>query len=301
MQLSLDNQDRREKGFRSVQPFRTQLLKWIGNKQRFAHEIISHFPTQYDTYFEPFLGSGAVLGTLAPTRAVGSETLGPLIEIWKTLRRKPTLLKEWYASRYQRMMNSGDKVAGYEAIKANYNANPNGADLLIISRSCYGGVVRFRTDGYLSTPCGAHNPISPESFGKRVDLWHRRTAGAVFRHLDFEEAMEEPSAGDIVYCDPPYTCTQSILYGSQSFSLKLLFETIARCRDRGVRVLLSIDGTKRSGGLLCNVPIPTGLFRHEVMVNCGRSMLRRFQRAGDSLEDEVVRRRLAQVNDRRRL
>ncbi len=215
MQLSLDNQDRREKGFRSVQPFRTQLLKWIGNKQRFAHEIISHFPTQYDTYFEPFLGSGAVLGTLAPTRAVGSETLGPLIEIWKT-----------------------------------------------------------------------------ESFGKRVDLWHRRTAGAVFRHLDFEEAMEEPSAGDIVYCDPPYTCTQSILYRSQSFSLKLLFETIARCRDRGVRVLLSIDGTKRSGGLLCNVPIPTGLFRHEVMVNCGRSMLRRFQRAGDSLEDEVVRDRL---------
>ena len=292
MQLSLDTEDCRAESLRSVQPFRTQLLKWIGNKQRFAHEIIGHFPGRFETYYEPFLGSGAVLGTLAPTHAIGSDALGPLIEIWTTLRRNPTLLKEWYALRHQRMMSCGDKAAGYEAIKADYNANPNGADLLIISRSCYGGVVRFRTDGYLSTPCGAHKPISPGSFAKRVDLWHYRTAGTVFRQLDFEEAMEEPSGGDVVYCDPPYTCSQSILYGSQSFSLTRLFDAIARCRDRGVRVLLSIDGTKRSGGLLCNVPIPTGLFRREVMVNCGRSMLRRFQRAGASLEDEVVRDRL---------
>ena len=292
MQISLDAQDRNAKSFRSVPPFRTQLLKWIGNKQRFAHEIIGQFPSRFGTYFEPFLGSGAVLGTLAPSRAVASDSLGPLIEIWSALRRNPTLLKQWYTSRYERMMKRGDKATGYEAIKADYNANPNGADLLMISRSCYGGVVRFRTDGYLSTPCGAHDPISPESFGRRVDIWHMRTAGAVFRHLDFEEAMEAPTAGDVVYCDPPYSCTQSILYGSQSFDLRRLFRSIARCRDRGVRVLLSIDGTKRSGGLLCDVPIPVGLFRREVTVNCGRSMLRRFQRAGDSLEDEVVRDRL---------
>ena len=47
-------------------PFKLQLLKWIGNKQRFAHEIISYFPGKYDGYYEPFVGSGAVLGTLAP-------------------------------------------------------------------------------------------------------------------------------------------------------------------------------------------------------------------------------------------
>ena len=32
--------------FQSVAPFHTQLLKWIGNKQRFAHEIASYFPTE---------------------------------------------------------------------------------------------------------------------------------------------------------------------------------------------------------------------------------------------------------------
>jgi len=58
-------------------PFRSQLLKWIGNKQRFAHEIISYFPRDFKVYREPFLGSGAVLGTLAPTKAIGSDAFMP--------------------------------------------------------------------------------------------------------------------------------------------------------------------------------------------------------------------------------
>ena len=37
-------------------PFKTQLLKWIGNKQRFAHQIARYFPIRYRTYYEPFLG-----------------------------------------------------------------------------------------------------------------------------------------------------------------------------------------------------------------------------------------------------
>ena len=45
-----------------------QLLKWIGNKQRFAQGIIAHLPARFGTYFEPFLGSGAVLAALAPRR-----------------------------------------------------------------------------------------------------------------------------------------------------------------------------------------------------------------------------------------
>ena len=55
---------------------------------------------------------------------------------------------------------------------------------------------------------------------------------------------------------------------------------------------LSIDGTKRSGDLICRVPIPDGLFEREALVNCGRSMLRRFQMGGQSLESEVVADRL---------
>ena len=74
-----------------------QLLKWIGNKQRMAEEIVSYFPAEFGAYHEPFLGSGAVLATIAPKRAFASDSFLPLMEIWTTLRAKPETLKGWYA------------------------------------------------------------------------------------------------------------------------------------------------------------------------------------------------------------
>ena len=95
-----------------------------------------------------------------------------------------------------------------------------------------------------------------------------------------------------MYCDPPYRETQTILYGAQDFDLGELFETISRCKARGVFVALSIDGTKKTGNKVCDVPISAQLFEREVFVNCGRSMLRRFQMGGQTLEGEVVTDRL---------
>jgi DNA adenine methylase len=276
----------------TVLPFKTQLLKWVGNKQRFAHEIASTFPVGFGTYFEPFLGSGAVLGTLAPLHGVASDAFVPLIGIWQTLETSPETLIEWYTERWNRM-KSGDKVTVFEEIKASYNESPNAADLLFLSRSCYGGVVRFRkADGYISTPCGVHAPVSPESFSSRVAMWKIRTSGTRFMAMDFAEAMELAVAGDVIYCDPPYTHSQTILYGAQAFSLGRLFQSIADCKERGVQVVLSIDGSKRSGKFDCELPIPQDLFEREYFVNCGRSMLRRFQMGGQSLEGEVVADRL---------
>lgn len=275
-----------------MKPFKLQLLKWIGNKQRFAHEIAAYFPEDVGTYFEPFLGSGGVLGTLAPKRGFASDSFPSLIDIWRTLHDSPATLKRWYTVRWQAMM-SGDKVDQYEKIKASYNAKPNGADLLFLCRSCYGGVVRFRkTDGYMSTPCGIHTPISPQSFATRVDTWHARTQGITFHVMEFDEAMNKTQKGDLVYCDPPYSHSQSILYGAQSFSLESLFQVIADCKSRGVHVALSIDGSKKSGKLLCDLPIPKRLFKREAFINCGRSMLKRFQMNGQTLESEVVADRL---------
>jgi len=187
----------------------------------------------------------------------------------------------------------GEKVAEYERIKASYNKKPNGADLLFLCRSCYAGVVRFRqADGYMSTPCGPHKPVSPESFARRVDEWHDRTQGAEFTRLDYRDAFAQAQAGDLVYCDPPYTHSQAILYGAQQFRLFKLLHVIADVKARGVRVAMSIDGTKRSGDHVCDLPIPDGLFEREVLINCGRSMLRRLQMGGQTLEGEVVADRL---------
>jgi len=276
----------------SIPPYKTQLLKWIGNKQRFAHEIISFFPNRFGTYHEPFLGSGAVLAVLAPNQAIASDIFKPLAEFWQMMKADPAIVKQWYRERWE-FMQAGDKKEQYEAIKAKFNATHNPADFLFLCRSAYGGVIRFRkNDGYMSTPCGAHSPIHPGTFNRRVDEWYKRISGTEFYHQDYREAFERAREGDVVYCDPPYSHSQAILYGAQKFSQDDLFTSIEKAKKRGVFVALSLDGSKKSGKELCYYDFPNGLFNHEVDVNCGRSMLRRFQMQGQTLENENVTDRL---------
>lgn len=286
MQLTLENK------YRTYYPPKSQLLKWVGNKQKFAVEITKHFPSDYGRYFEPFLGSGAILATLAPHNGMGSDTFKPLMEIWQTLNKNPNEVVDWYAERRNRIEKE-TKEEVYKKVLASYNATPNGADFLFLSRSCYGGIIRFRkADGYMSTPCGAHDPISVESFTKRVIEWKNRLRKVDFVHCDYKEAFGMAKYGDLIYCDPPYSHSQTILYGAQDFKLEDLLSEIEKVKSRGVRVALSIDGHKKSGNLLCDLPIEHGLFEKELYVNCGVSMLRRFQLEGQTLEDENVSDRL---------
>jgi len=286
MQLTL------EEKYGTYYPPKSQLLKWVGNKQKFAAEITRSFPTQYGRYFEPFLGSGAILATVAPHNGLGSDTFEPLIQIWKMLKTNSSELVNWYAER-RNQIGAETKEEVYKKVLASYNAKPNGADFLFLTRSCYGGIIRFRkADGYMSTPCGAHNPISVESFSKRVNEWKNRLGKVDFEHYDYREAFSQAKYGDLIYCDPPYSHSQTILYGAQDFRLEDLLLEIDKAKSKGVRVALSIDGHKKSGNLLCDLPIEYGLFEKELYVNCGRSMLRRFQLEGQTLENENVSDRL---------
>ena len=181
----------------------------------------------------------------------------------------------------------------YEKIKARYNAEANAADFLFLTRAAYGGVMRFRkADGYMSTPCGAHKPIHFGTFSRRVDEWAERVKGAEFFHREYGESLDRAKEGDVVYCDPPYSHSQAILYGAQGFDQDDLFKRIEKAKSRGVFVALSLDGSKKSGAQDCDYDIPPSLFERHVAVNCGRSMLKRFQMGGKSLEGEVVTDRL---------
>ena len=104
--------------------------------------------------------------------------------------------------------------------------------------------------------------------------------------------MARAVEGDLIYCDPPYFDSQAILYGAQEFTLERLYAAIASAKARGVYVALSIDGKKKSGKKTVSIEPPDGLFETEGLVNCGRSMLRRFQMGGQTLESEVVADRL---------
>ena len=273
------------------------LLKWIGNKQRVASTIVAHMPTTFNNYYEPFLGSGAVLAELLMQddtslfphfhHAYGSDILPFLIEIFRSIKDSPDEIIEYYTNEISNYYKNPEEQ--YKIIKNRFNQNHNAFDFCLLSRTCYSGVIRFRkTDGYMSTPKGPHNPIKPSAFANRVALWAELIQKADFYTESFEEAMLKPQSGDVVYCDPPYTHSQSIIYGAQDFDINVLWDKIAECKERGAYVMLSINSTRESKKKNISIEIPVGLFERELTVNCGTSMIDRLQYSGRDMADEVV-------------
>lgn len=273
------------------------LLKWIGNKQRFAETIISYMPTEFNNYYEPFLGSGAVMAELLNhdsamffphfEHTYGSDVLPFLIDIFNLAKDNPSALTDYYAKEISDYYTR--PIEKYDEIRDRFNANHNPYDFLLLSRTCYSGVIRFRkADGYMSTPRGPHNPISPETFEKRLSLWHLLLQKASFECESYTTAMDKATDGDVVYCDPPYTHSQSIIYGAQDFSIDTLWEKISECKNRGAKVLLSINGMRDSKKKDISVTPPEGLFERKLLVNCGTSMIDRLQNNGKEMNDKKV-------------
>lgn len=276
----------RRKSSRMTRP----LFKYIGNKYRSASRIVEVFPNSYGTYYEPFLGSGAVLGRLRPKRSVASDICKPLIDLWKAVQDSPQSLVESYTRNWEAYCK--DRQAAYDRAKDRFNDKQNPHDFLFISRACYGGVIRFRRDGFLSTPLGPHKIISPAAFAARLSHWRVVVKDTHFVHGDYSEIVAAAGEDDIIYCDPPYVDSQKIIYGAQSFQLDELYRHLQAAKDRGCFIALSIDGVKKSGSRQVPVSPPDSLFAAEAFLNLGGSMLKRFWREGGDVMDEHVRDRL---------
>lgn len=273
------------------------LLKWVGNKQRFADTIVSYMPPTINTYFEPFLGSGAVLGELAAKnlntmfpiykQAIASDVIVALVQVFEYVKSEPEKIIDHYRKRINEYNVNREQT--YLDIRENYNQTFDALDFAVLSRTCYSGIIRFRkSDGYMSTPIGPHKPISPDSFACRVAIWHELLREVTLLTKDFRDVMKMAREGDLVYCDPPYTHSQSILYGSQDFSIGDLWQQIYECKQNGAKVMLSINGKKNSKRTDIGVVAPEGLFERKYYVDCGISMINRLQRNGEKMENEDV-------------
>ena len=273
------------------------LLKWIGNKQRFAETIVSYMPEQFNNYYEPFLGSGAVMAELLSSdknkpsphfnHAYGSDILPFLIEVFNLVKNDPAILTNYYEQHISTYYDAPKEK--YEEIRNRFNADHNALDFCLLSRTCYSGVIRFRkADGYMSTPVGPHKPIQPSTFTKRAETWHQLLQKADFRCESYIDAMDRAQAGDLIYCDPPYTHSQGIIYGAQDFNVDTLFQKITECKNRGVYVILSINGMRDNKTKDISITPPEGLFERQLLVNCGTSMIDRLQNSGKQMKNKKV-------------
>jgi DNA adenine methylase len=267
-----------------------QLIKYIGNKTKFVSQIIKYFPKDYDLYVEPFFGSGAILGALKPHKAIAVDIHKPLIDMWKLVKENPKILLEFYTEKWAEYVKSDDrKKEVYKETVRNYNNNPNPLDFLFISRTCYGGVLRYRkSDGHLSTPVGVHRAIPPKEFAKRITNWNSIVKNVDFICGDFGDVSSQITKDSIVYCDPPYVDSQKILYGAQSFDINRLYRFINEIKNKNGFVALSIDGKKKSGEKNIILDYKETLFEEEVFIELGGSMLKRFQlKESDTLKHRV--------------
>ncbi|HBI1549249.1 TPA: DNA adenine methylase [Enterococcus faecalis] len=281
-----------------------QLLKWVGNKQRFTNEIISYMPEKVNTYIEPFLGSGAVLGNLvnqnysklvpsvSVNKFLGSDYLEPLIEIFNYTKSDPDrLIKQYSYWRDQINDERTNKKDVYEEALSKFNSKKSGLDFAYVSRASFSGIVRFRkSDGYMSTPVGPHTPISSENFAKRVMQWHDALSNSdvTFKVADYKEALRQANDGDLVYLDPPYGNSQKILYGAQGFVFEELIEEIQAAKERGVKCMLSYNGHTKSKQVDTRPDLPEGVFERIAEINVGISMVNRLQNGGKKMINESV-------------
>lgn len=65
------------------------VVKWAGGKRQLLDRIIGRAPAQYNHYFEPFLGGGAVLFNLQPPKMTVNDINSALMSLYRRIQTDP--------------------------------------------------------------------------------------------------------------------------------------------------------------------------------------------------------------------
>lgn len=228
--------------FKECRPF----VKWVGGKGQLLDELIDRLPQDYNCYFEPFVGGGALFFELTPNRAYLSDLNHELINTYQVIRDNPKKLIEYlkqhyYEKDYYYLIRNIDRTV-------EYNDWPNekrAARMIYLNRCGFNGLYRVNSKGQFNTPFGRYtNP-------KIVDEENIISCSLALRNADikvasFESVESIAKAGDFVYFDPPYVplsaTSKFTNYNSNAFDLKMQEELFKVCRSlnsKGVYFMLS--------------------------------------------------------------
>jgi DNA adenine methylase len=221
-------------------------LRWAGGKTRLLRVLRPHFPARFETYYEPFLGGGAVffdLGYRASSGAVLADLNSELVNCWRCVRDEPFDLLE-----------ALDAYAGLDTEEAYYSVRdsdqqPDGAveraaRFLYLNQTAWNGLWRVNKWGRFNVPWGARpfRGMTEEEVRTLAQLLHN----VDIREADFRDVLAEPMRGDFVYLDPPYLpvsdTSKFFFYTEKRFRRPDLAELASACReltDRGVHWVLS--------------------------------------------------------------
>lgn len=229
-----------------VRPF----LKWAGGKRQLLAELMKYVPKQYGTYFEPFVGGGALFFALQHRKAVISDTNEELINCYEIVRAQVedliSILEE------HRAYNSEDyyyEVRDWDRQAEFGHRDPvqRAARIIYLNKSCYNGLFRVNSQGQFNVPYGKYAAPNIVDRGVlRAVSRYLNEADVQILHTDFTHATCSSIRGDFVYFDPPYDPVSSTAsftgYDVNGFGRadqRRLKQHIDALKERGCKVLLS--------------------------------------------------------------
>jgi len=230
-----------------VAPPARPFLKWAGGKGRVLHQYVPHFPN-FSSYYEPFLGGGAIFFHLqarssSMSSAVLTDINGELVNVYRCVRDHVDAVIDQL--QVHQAHHSKDYYYRIRAAVPD-GAVPRAARLLYLNKTCFNGLYRENSRGQFNVPMGRYKRpnICP------IDVLNAASTALQFVQLSvspFELVLEQAqSPDDFVYFDPPYhpisATSRFTGYSRYSFCADdqiRLRDTFAILAQRGVRVMLS--------------------------------------------------------------
>ncbi|CYV24848.1 DNA adenine methylase [Streptococcus suis] len=230
----------------TLQPF----TKWTGGKRQLLPVIKSLMPDNYNSYFEPFIGGGAVFFELIPKKAIINDFNSELINCYRQIKDNPQKLIELLVEHqknnskdYYLELRSVDRDDRIHAMTDTERA----ARIMYMLRVDFNGLYRVNSKNQFNVPYGRYkNPkIVDSDLILSISQYLNKNNIEILTG-DFEKAVEDVGAGDFVYFDPPYIplseTSAFTSYTHEGFS----YEDQVRLRDvfrkldkKGAYVMLS--------------------------------------------------------------
>lgn len=218
-------------------------LKWAGGKGQLLSQYEPFFPQNFTTYYEPFLGGGAIFFRLSPRHAVLTDINPELVNVYCCVRdRVENLIK--LLEQHQRF--HGPEYYYQVRSQPGQTAVERAARFIYLNKTCFNGLYRENSKGQFNVPIGRYKDpriCHPELL---------RSVSQALRHTQIAEAKFDAvlqfahSNRDFVYFDPPYypisltsRFTEYNRYAFNEAEQIRLRDTFAELAQRGVKVMLS--------------------------------------------------------------
>jgi DNA adenine methylase len=211
-------------------------LKWAGGKRWLVNQCRHLIPAEFNTYIEPFLGSGAMYFAIQPRKAILADLNSELIQTYRAIKKDWRSVEK--AIRRHHRRHSRDHYYAVRASRPTMRCE-RAARFVYLNRTCWNGLYRVNKQGQFNVPIGTKTRVclATDDF-ERI---HELLDAASLVQSDFERVIEMATAGDFIFVDPPYTTLHSengfVKYNEKLFSWSdqiRLRDCLMRAQKRGV-------------------------------------------------------------------